>query len=370
MMIWNPFTRKPRGFLGIDIGTSSVKVVELAGVKKGGIALGTYGELKAYGYLKRLSDPIQGSSLQMLDSEVAEMIKRILDECNAKSSAASMSIPVFSSFFTLLELPSMSDKELANAIPFQARQLVPIPISEVVLDWEIIGRFNPRADSPNAQERLLVLLVAVPREVVDKYVRVAKLAGVELRGLEVETFSMVRALLRDNEDTNLLLDIGARSTNITIVDGGAIRMSHNLDISGNEFTRALAHSLGVNMKRAEEHKITSGILQKGGELESSRALIPLIDAIMQDAEKIMNIYYRKYGHKVVRIMLGGGSTNLPGLVEYLSSRFGKEVVVGDPFHGIVFPNILEPIIRDIGPAFSVSVGLALRELVPQKTFAK
>src|SRR3989344_1304351 len=113
-MILNLFQRKPKGFLGIDIGTSSVKIVELSGGKNG-IKLETYGELKAYGYLKRLGDPIQTSSLQMLDSEVAEMIKRIVDEANVSSRAASMSIPVFSSFFTLLELPAMSTKELANA---------------------------------------------------------------------------------------------------------------------------------------------------------------------------------------------------------------------------------------------------------------
>jgi len=365
-MIWNPFSKRARGFLGIDIGTSSVKVVELALVK-GKIHLETYGELKAFGYLKRLSDPIQSSSLQMLDTEVAEMIKHIVDESNTKSRMASMSIPVFSSFFTLLELPSMSPKELGNAIPFQARQLVPIPISEVVLDWEVIGKVNTGPSVAAAQEKLLVLLVAVPREVVDKYVRVAKLAGIELRGLEVETFSVVRALLRDMEDTNLLLDIGARSTNITIVDSGSIRMSHNLDISGNEFTRVLAHSLGVSMRRAEEHKINRGIAQRGGEIESSRALVPLVDAILQDAEKIMNIYYRKYGRKVVRVVLGGGSTNLPGLKEYIAMRMDKEVLVGNPFDKMIYPKALEPAIREIGPAFSVSAGLALRELVVPKT---
>ena len=368
-MILNLFKRKPKGFLGIDIGTSSVKVVELSSTKAG-VKLETYGELKAYGYLKRLSDPIQSSSLQMLDSEVAEMIKRIIDDANVSSTAASMSIPVFSSFFTLLELPSMSVKELASAIPFQARQIVPIPISEVVLDWEIIGRFNPQAGGSTVQEKLLVLLVAVPREVVDKYVRVAKLAGVELRGLEVETFSVVRALLHDNQETNLLLDIGARSTNITIVDSGTIRMSHNLDISGNEFTKTLAHALGVNMRRAEEHKISRGLVQKGGELEASRALVPLIDAVMQDAEKIMNIYYRKYGKKVVRVVLGGGSSNLPGLREYLESRFAREVVIGEPFSAIKYPNILAPVIQEIGPAFAVATGLSLREILPSKLAVK
>src|SRR3989344_5940767 len=160
-MVWNPFKRTPKGFIGVDIGTSSVKVVELSSAR-GGIRLETYGELKVYGYLKRLADPIQSSSLQMLDSEVADMIKRIIEEANIKSRNASMSIPVFSSFFTLLELPAMTMKELASAIPFQARQLVPIPISEVVLDWEVIGRFNPKVAAATPQEKLLVLLVAVP----------------------------------------------------------------------------------------------------------------------------------------------------------------------------------------------------------------
>lgn len=357
------FKQKPDSFLGIDIGTTAVKVVGLS--REGDkMRLKTYGELKNAGRLERLQDPIQTSSLQMLDSDVAQMIRFVMDEAQASTRLATLSIPVFSSFFTLLELPPMPRRELEEAIPLQARQLVPIPISEVVMDWEEVGRLQSISASGGApKEKILVLVVAIPKDVVEKYERITRLAEIAPQAFEIETFSLVRSLVHGEKYPLAIIDFGGRDTNISIIDEGTIRLTHSIDTSTGEITKVIANALGVSLARAEALKIEHGLLAKGGEAEIARMIRQVLDIIMGEIEKLANVYFRKYGRKVEHFIIAGGGSNLPGLFDALNQRFGDQVTVGDPFYNIAYPPQLKPVIQEIGPSFAVAVGLAMRELI-------
>lgn len=364
-VIWNPLSmiRRPaRSLLGIDIGTSSVKVAEIAGNAKEATLL-SYGELRSYGYLTRLREPLQSSALTMLESDVAEMIRNILEVSGARSRRASVGIPLFSSFFTTLELPPMTQQELQEAIPYQAQQIVPIPVSEVILDWEIIGRIGGTQGGGQAREKLLVLLVAVPREVVDRYVRIAKLAAVELEALEVEAFSLVRAAFRGDQRTLALLDIGARSTNMLVAEEGTVRLSRSIDASGSELTSGVARSLGIGMGRAEAMKIAYGIGDAASP-DIRRLLTGVLETIVGELTKLVATYRRNYGKSVEALVLTGGSSTLPGLPTYLADRLSLPVSLASPFRGLHYPQELEPVLEEIGPSFTVAVGLALRHAIP------
>ena len=365
-VMWNPLSmiRRPaRSLLGIDIGTSSVKVAEIAGSAKEATLL-SYGELRSYGYLTRLREPLQSSALTMLESDVAEMIRNILEVSGARSRRASVGIPLFSSFFTTLELPPMTQQELQEAIPYQAQQIVPIPVSEVILDWEIIGRIGgTQGGGGQPREKLLVLLVAVPREVVDRYVRIAKLAAVELEALEVEAFSLVRAAFRGDQRTLALLDIGARSTNMLVAEEGTVRLSRSIDASGSELTSAVARSLGIGMGRAEAMKIAYGIGDAASP-DIRRLLTGVLETIVGELGKLVATYRRNYGKSVEALVLTGGSSTLPGLTTYLSERLSLPVSLAAPFRGLHYPQELEPVLEEIGPSFTVAVGLALRHAIP------
>lgn len=358
---------KARGtrHVGIDIGTASVKAVELT--RSGSdIALVTYGEIEAYGYLRHLQESAQLSSLKMLEADVAGMIKEVLSAANVRGRKASMAIPVFSSFFSLLEMPMMKEQELARAIPFQARQIVPVPIGEVILDWEIVGKSVSAPDAGQPQPKLLVLIVAVPREVVDKYVRIAKLANVELLELEVETFSLVRAVIPPNDPhASMIVDLGARTTSLTIVEQGSVRASRSVDIGGAELTRAIAHSLGVGTMRAETMKLEQGIAAQGGESAIMRVLTTILNGMVQEIDKSAASYFRKYGKKIERVILAGKSSSMKGLAPFFAEKLSRPIVIAFPFSKITYPQVLEPTLHDIGPAFAVSTGLALRALVPK-----
>ncbi|KKU39719.1 MAG: Type IV pilus biogenesis protein PilM [Candidatus Azambacteria bacterium GW2011_GWE2_46_45] len=384
-------------FWGIDVGTSSIKVVQLS-KERNRVKLDTYGQLETYAYAERFNDAIQTSSLKMLDSQVADLIKKLLRESKAVSRDVTMSIPIFSSFSTVIEIPPIPEKELERAIPFEARQYVPIPLAEVVLDWTIMkAKEEPKVEKPKEKEkkdeekkaeeakaeekkaaekkeeeergreikspRLQILLTAVPKEVITKYNRITKLAGLNLRGLEVETAASVRSILGNDKSTVLLMDFGARSTNINVIYNGYPVMSHSIDTAGFDLTKVLSQGMGVSLRRAEDLKKERGLKAGLAEAEMISIMTPLVDKIFTETERIVNIYVRRTGKRLDRVVILGGGALLPGVEEYVSLRLGLPAVTGNSFARVIYPPILEPMIKEIGPMFSVAMGLGMREIV-------
>ena len=397
MAFWDIFKGKPKSFLGIDVGTSSIKVVQLS-KERNRVKLDTYGQLETYAYAERFNDAIQTSSLKMLDSQVADLIKKLLRESKAVSRDVTMSIPIFSSFSTVIEIPPIPEKELERAIPFEARQYVPIPLAEVVLDWTIMkAKEEPKVEKPKEKEkkdeekkaeeakaeekkaaekkeeeergreikspRLQILLTAVPKEVITKYNRITKLAGLNLRGLEVETAASVRSILGNDKSTVLLMDFGARSTNINVIYNGYPVMSHSIDTAGFDLTKVLSQGMGVSLRRAEDLKKERGLKAGLAEAEMISIMTPLVDKIFTETERIVNIYVRRTGKRLDRVVILGGGALLPGVEEYVSLRLGLPAVTGNSFARGIYPPILEPMIKEIGPMFSVAMGLGMREIV-------
>ena len=364
-MIFDFLKGKPTHYLGIDIGTSSIKLIELS-KEKDRVKLETYGQLSNYGSIERIGDAIQTSSLAMLDNQVAQMIAFLMKEAKTRTTKAIISVPVFSSFVTIMEFPVMSEKEIGQAVPYEAKQHVPIPLTEVILSWEIIGKIKKNEGLPNqpAVEKTLVLLVAVPQEVVNKYKRIAKLAGLDLYALELETLGMIRSVIGEEKTPLILVDIGGRSTNINIVDGGTLRMSHSIDTSGADITQAISHGFNINLLRAEALKRERGIIVTPGEEDLKTLITTLLDVIIVEIERISSLYLRRYGVKTEKIVLCGGTSNLPGLLEYFKDHFhGQNVSIGNAFGRVFFPEILTPLIPELSPVFATAIGLAMREII-------
>lgn len=356
------FLKGGKSYLGVDVGTGTIKLAQL-GKGKEKPKLEAYGELQTYGYLERPNDAIQTSSLKMLDEDVAAMLRDLMKAAGVTSKRVSMSVPVFSSFITVMELPLMSAKELAAAIPFEAKQYIPIPLSEVTLDYSVLGTktYNTgKGGSPATKSE--VLLVAVPNEVVNKYARIAELAKLQLDALEVETFSLARSLVGADKSAVLIIDIGTRATNISIMSDGFIRFAHNLDLAGGEITKTISTALNVDYRRAEEFKKTLGLGTLPEAAQIKKLISPLVDMVINEADRLINEHYRKYNKKIERVIVAGGTANMAGLVDYLAQHFGVEVLRGNPFLKIEYPPVLEPAVKDLAPDFSVAIGLAMRGL--------
>lgn len=348
----NIFASKPAHVVGIDIGAYSTKVVQLRYEKERGI-LETYGELLNDVYFKGQNAGTE--ILHRTDQEVASLIQDLLKESQATSKEVVLGVPAHSSFITTLSLPPVPEKELSEAIPYEARRYIPVPISEVQLDWEILGLNEGR-------DKIEVILIAVPKETIDKLKRVAALAGLNLRAVEVETFSMARALATGEFLPTSFINFGHKTTTLAITDRGKMRVSHNFGKGSLELTKTLERGLNINQERAEALKREIGLSEKVEEKEIASVITPFIENLFSEIDRFVSIYNRKAPRSVQRISLTGGGSNLKGLVEYTVSKFGVEVTRGNPFARTVAPAFMQPILRELGPSFAVAVGLALHEL--------
>ncbi len=355
--MWNPIQILiPKRFLGIDIGTSYVKIVEVSklGNRK---KLENYGSLPAQILYEKPFRTFDKSTLLLSSSDVARAIKAITEEAKIRTTQAVFSIPDFSTFFTNFELPPMSREELPQAVRYEARQHVPLPLAEVTLDWQVIEASQSLDEKKTGFK---ILLVAVPNEVINQYREIAQMAKLELFALEAEVFSLIRSLIGEDEKKAIaIIDIGAQSTTCTIVEKKILRMSHSFDMSGNEFTKVISRGLNMGYPEAEKLKKEYGIKEKQ---EVREILLPLIDVILREIEITFNNFYQKKGGEIQKIILGGGSALMPGLKEYFAENLKIEVEIANPFSSIFYPPILEKNLKRMGPAYAIAVGAALRGL--------
>ena len=342
-------------FLGIDIGTTSIKLVELQKTRQK-IELTNYGILEKYGHLERINDAIQTNSFKLLEESTALLLKQLIEKSKTRDRKTYIALPSFSGFISIMELPEMSDKELAKAVNFQAGQYIPMPLQETTLDWQIIERTNGK---------IIVLLMAVPTDIIKRYVQSAELAKINLKGLELETVAIARLLGKKEKGTVALVDIGGRSTSINIMDKGALRTSYNVDTAGGDFTQVISSGLGINPLRAEELKRAYGLnIQARGEVKITNLLMPLLDVIKRETEKAINNYFLMTKRKAEKVILTGGGANLQGLEDYYSKRLALPVVKGDPFSwGLISynPN-LSPVMKDIGPSLTSACAVVFKDI--------
>ncbi|MFC1789412.1 type IV pilus assembly protein PilM [Patescibacteria group bacterium] len=354
-MNWNPFKKKANSFLGIDIGTSAIKVVELSR-QNDRIKLENYGEISSQNFYEKPYRTMDKSTLLLSSHEIAKAISAIFEESKIKERKTNLSIPDFSSFFIDFSLPPMSAEEVPEAIRYEARRYIPMPLSEVALDWSVIdGKIgNKEKGTP-----LKILLAAVPIEVINQYQEIASLSGTKLNVIEAEAFGLLRSLVGQDKETIGLIDIGAQSTTINIVDKASLKKSHSFDISGNELTQVISKSFNTSYEDAELLKSIKGLDPRG---PVRKILVPLTDYIIAETEKIFQNFYRTEKKKVKKIILTGGSAKIPGLSEYFSENLKIETKIGNPFANIFYPPILEENFKEMGPSYAVAIGMAKRGL--------
>lgn len=369
-MTWTPLKIISKRAIGIDIGTSSVRLVELSGSKERQ-KLENYGEISASAMFDKPFRSFDKNTLLLSTEDVARAILAIVEEAKIKTKRAIFSIPDFSSFFTNIELPPMTIEELPQAVEAEARQYVPLPLSEVTLDWQIIEE-----DAPKQKEaKFKILLVAVPNEVINQCQEIAKLTELELVALEAEVFGLARSLVGERKDTVILVDIGAQSTTCSVVDNGFLKRSYSLDISANELTAILARSLNIDYKKAEQLKEEYGLAQMDVSVGEPRKnireiLLPLIDLIINEIKKVSLSFCQAEGKDTKKIIITGGSAMIPGIKKYFEENFNKEIEIADPFLNIFYPPILERKLKEMGPSYAIAVGVALRGLEKKEIIRK
>ena len=348
------FESKPKSYLGIDIGTLSIKIVEFSD-ENGRPKLENYAILTDYGLALRnlVQDGVERTP-KVFGGEASSMLRRLVKAGGIEAREINMSVPIFSSFLTVMELPQMSELEVASAIQFEAKKYVPVPLESVVIDWSLI--------STNVDGKILVLLVAIPKDLINEYSIIARETGLKLLTIELETVSAARALVGNDPVPAVLMDMGSRDTTISVIDNGSLRISHSIETSGEDLTRVLANSLNISWRRAEELKKENGLKIMDNNNQITSVLTPLLNIITNATQNIIDIYFSKTKKKVEKLIIYGGASKMPGFAEYLNSRLKMDVVIGAPFSRVVYPEKLKPVIDEIGHEFTIAIGLALKAL--------
>ena len=344
--------------LGVDIGTVSIKIAELS-KKSGALILKNYGFLEKSDYLERGNEAIQTSSLKLVEKDVADLIKILLKEIKPKTKIAFASIPAFSVFSTIFEMPLLSYQETAKVVNFQARQYVPLPISEVTLEWIKTQEF----ENKYGQRRQRILVIAFPNEIIRKYKNIFKMSGLTLNAIEVDGFSYVRALMNSSSPPTLFIDIGAESTTFAVAEGAILQYLGQTDYGGASFTQAIARSLDITPKRAEEIKKRRGLVGGASDYELSTVILPFLDVIIQEGTRVIAEYERLYGKKIKRFILVGGSAGLAGIESYVSNQLGLDAEQPLLFANVKYPANLEPIAKSLSETLTLAIGSALRGFV-------
>ena len=357
--------------LGIDIGASSAKIVQLR--PKGGSAiLETYGEiaLGPYG-----GQPI-GKAVKLSPEKTSEAIIDLMKEANVPARSGGISIPFSSSLISVLELPKVAQDALKRMVPIEARKYIPIPVSEVSLDWFVIPEDDSeksafdRVSTPAAPARAPmqeVLLVAIHNDTISAYQTIAKTAGIQVEFYEIEIFSAVRSSLSHGIAPILVVDLGAATTKMYIVERGVVRLTHLVTSGGQHMTENLARSLTWEFEKAERVKRERGLNDSAAYStdENDRiktAMLSTLSRLFSEVNRVLLSYGQRYNKSVSHVVLTGGGASLPGLAVYAKEALNADVTIADPFARTEAPAFLGDVLRQIGPGFSVSVGLVLRKL--------
>lgn len=349
--------------VGIDIGTSSIKVVQLK--KKGGRAvLETYGTL-ALGPYAGLD---VGTVTNLPVDKIAQALKDVIREAGVTTRAASLSIPATSSLVFLIELPpSIPEKDLPTIIPTEARKYIPVPISEITLDFWVIPKKEEsiyEESEPGAAAQAVkteVLIAAIHNDAVQKYKDISSQGDIDASFYEIEIFSGIRSTFAHELETVLLLDFGASRTKLSVVESGIVRSFHIINRGSFDITSALSKSLSVPFAEAEEIK-RAGLDAPGIDKNVNDIIRFSVDYIIAEASSVILQYEKKHNKTIRRVVLTGGGAMLKGFYEAAVGKFSAEVVRGNPFSKVDAPAFLVPVLADTGPEFAVAAGLALRQL--------
>ncbi len=353
--------------LGIDIGSSSIKVVQIK--KKGGKAvLETYGALSLGPYGK--TDV--GAVTNLQTDDIARALIDVMKEANVTTKSGVIAIPSSSSLIFTISLPGkITEDQLSEIVPIEARKYIPVPISEVSLDWFMIppeiSLFdnNMMTEAPTDEKivepKIEVLVVAIHNDILSRYRDILDKTGIKSDSFEMEIFSNIRSSFGHDLAPVLFMDFGASKTKLSIVEGGVVRVFHIVNRGSQDISHNISASLNISFGEAEKLKRSVG-LDVHSNAEVADIVRLSIDYIFSDTNSVVLAYEKKYNKSISKVILVGGGSLTRGLIERATESLHTEVVYGDPFAKTETPAFLKPVLEISGPEFSVAVGLALRQL--------
>ena len=334
---------------GLDIGRSFIKVLQVK--DQGGKKV-----LSALGSAPTPSGGLQTDSPVEL-KHVSDAIKACVKASGVSGNKCNISLIESQTVTRLITMPNLTDKELSSAINWEADKYIPLPIKDVNLQYKVVSRFGAGSEQGGKMD---VLLVAAPKRIVEKYLRVVKDAGLEVNAIETESSALARALSRGTEPSLIVLSFGSASTEIVAVKEGSVIFTRSIATGGAALTKAIMAEFDLPLNQAEEYKHTYGIVenQLGGKI--ANVLRPVLDTIVVEITKTLEFSKTHIPEsQLTRIVICGGGAYMPGIGEFLTRRTSLEVSLGDPWDILTKEGLILKYPGQ-GGFYATATGLALR----------
>lgn len=337
-----------QNYFGLDLGNSSIKVAQLRELR-GRPTLVTYGDID-------VPENLLASDSQIDQDKLSEYVRQLCNDANVTSKNVIAALPSTASYTSIIKVPKLDAKDLAESIKYQADKYIPMPLDQVKLDWSVIGE-----DAEN--QELTVLLVAAPNNIANKYLNIIQKAGYELLALEINALSLARSLLpqSDYEKTVMILDIGTLSSDIAIFTGQVPHVVRTVPVGSKALRRVVSQNLGLDETQADEFMKKFGLQEDKIEGQVFRTLKPVIDSVVNEIRKSIDFFVsHNPKNNIEKIILTGGTSALPNLPLYLANSTQLTVEIGNPWVNISYPADLQQTLASISLNYSTALGLSLR----------
>lgn len=335
--------------IGLDVGSSSVKVAEIRQTKEG------------Y-YLKNIGEALlpPGAIVDKAvvnSGAVVEAISNLLSDLKVKTKNVVISIS--GSFVNIkkVSLPKMSEKELREAIPWELEQYIPNSIDDVNYDFQILP-------GENSESNMDVLIVAAKKDVTGNYISLVTEAGLNPVVVDVDVFAlenMYEVNYLNSDEVTALINIGASVTNVNVLKNGLSVFTRDITIGGKELTEWIKREFGVDYDEAEAMKLSLGLPDVPAEL--NKLAHDFADMVCGEIKRTLEFFSKTlWKGEVDKILLGGGSSKIPQMKDKLEQATGAKAEIVNPFKNVLYNDRdFDPeYIRDIAPKMGVVIGLALR----------
>ena len=345
----NPVTQAPTHVVGIDFGSASVKVVELE-QRESMVALKTYGELQLGPYANKELGAIASPTLE----QRIEALVDVMREAKVTGESGVLALPLTGSFITIVSIQAEAGEDIASRVPVEARKFIPVPMTEISLDWTELPPFE------NTPANVREVLLAAVQNVSNKEMH-ELLAAVEMASqpTEIEVFSAIRACAIHDAETTAVIDLGAQTSKLYITHEGMLRKMHRVFAGGAQATSQLANLLTISHEEAENTKRN---YTSDGEnaAEIKKVVVTTFERSFQEFKRVLVQFEARTGLTIDRVVLTGGSAAFPEIQAYANYMLDYKTERINSFTKVAYPAFLEDTLEHIAPTFTVALGAALR----------
>lgn len=334
--------------VGIDIGSKTIKVVELSG------SGGKY-QLRGAGAVGYQGISIDQNTQEQDLTVVATTLRKLFKDVRIHSKNVNLALPESQVFTRVLKFPLLNDEEVANAVKYEVEDYIPIPIAEAVVEHQIIERVE-KGNPP----KVLVLLTATTRALVEKYVQAASMAGLSVDSVETSLIASIRSVAPTDRNS-VVVEVGARSTEIAVSRAGQLYFTRSIPTAGEAFTRAIAQAFNIPAPQAEQYKQTYGFDAQQLEGRVRMAMQPVLSIITEEIKKTIHYYQAEtHGEPPNSLILAGASASVPNILQVMSEAINVEVALANPFKNIQMDDATSRSMTPYAHLYTVASGLAMK----------